>query len=154
MHKNKFNVGAYEPGFHSPKLPTWTDELYSEDVFDLDFDIKKVERIELPDVPGGFQLLNVLTEAETQKLINISEMLGYDEDAIVSFDQALEIKPDYSSAFYNKAVCYSLQHETNLAIKNLQQAINLDPKYQEQAKTDIDFDDISNEPIFRKLILG
>lgn len=35
-------------------------------------------------MPGGFQLLNVLTEAETQKLINISEMLGYDEDSPVS----------------------------------------------------------------------
>ena len=79
-------------------------------------------------------------------------MMGYDDDAIESFDQALKINPDYPNAFYNKAACYALQRQVELAVDNLQQAINLNPQYQEQAKTDIDFDDIANEPHFQKLV--
>lgn len=84
MSKKTFEVVAYEPGFHAPALPTWTDNIKTEDVFDTDFDNSKVERVEVPEVPGAFQLLNVLTEEETQKLIDISENLGYDEDSPVS----------------------------------------------------------------------
>ena len=84
MGKDIFSVVAYEPGFHAPTLPTWTDNIETEDVFDTDFDYSKIERVEVPEVPGAFQLLNVLTEEETQKLIDISENLGYDEDSPVS----------------------------------------------------------------------
>ena len=84
MNKEQFKVIAYEPGFHSQALPTWTDRLKAQDVFEEGFDASKVKRVDLPEVPGGFQLLNVLTETETRKLIDISEMLGYDEDSPVS----------------------------------------------------------------------
>lgn len=84
MNKEQFKVIAYEPGFHSQALPTWTDRLKTHDVFEEEFDVSKVKRVDLSEVPGGFQLLNVLTETETRKLIDISEMLGYDEDSPVS----------------------------------------------------------------------
>ncbi len=84
IDKENFKVVTYEKGFHNPSLPTWTDVLKTSQVFDANFDISKVERKDIPEVPGAFQLLNVLTEEETQKLIDISEMLGYDEDSPVS----------------------------------------------------------------------
>lgn len=84
MNRSQFKVVAHERGFHAPALPTWTDNLESSQLFDPNFDTDEVSRVELPEVPGAFQLLNVLTEAEAKKLIDISEMLGYDEDSPVS----------------------------------------------------------------------
>ena len=67
MKKETFKVIAHEPGFHAPALPTWGDNLTKEDVFNTSFDTSKVKRVEVPEVPGAFQLLNVLTDEETQK---------------------------------------------------------------------------------------
>lgn len=78
--------------------------------------------------------------------------LGLDDEAIISFNKALEIQPDYAKAHYNKAACYALQKEVNLALVNLEQAINLNPRYKEDATTDIDFDEIVNNENFQKLI--
>lgn len=84
MKKENFTITAYEPGFHAPALPTWTDQLDKSEVFNEDFNKVNVSRLELPEVPGGFQLLNVLSNSECQNLIKISETLGYDEDSPVS----------------------------------------------------------------------
>ncbi|MEO1009932.1 MAG: oxidoreductase [Bacteroidota bacterium] len=82
--KEDFYVIAKEKGFHNPLLPTWTDNLEAAQVFDANFDAGNVKREEIPEVPGAFQLLNVLSARETQRIIEISEMLGYDEDSPVS----------------------------------------------------------------------
>jgi tetratricopeptide (TPR) repeat protein len=75
------------------------------------------------------------------------------EEAIASYDKALEFKPDKHEAFYNKACCYALQSQIDQAIQNLQQAINLNPdKYREMAKTDSDFDSIRSHTRFQALI--
>lgn len=79
-------------------------------------------------------------------------MLGEDDQAITNFDKALEIKSDYPSAYYNKAVCYALQKKVELSLENLQKAIEFNPSYREDATTDIDFDEIKNEPGFQRLI--
>jgi tetratricopeptide (TPR) repeat protein len=81
-------------------------------------------------------------------------MLGEDDQAIISFDKALEIKSDYPSAYYHKAACYALQRKVELALENLQKAMEFNPSYREDAATDIDFDDIKNEPDFQRLIQG
>ncbi len=78
--------------------------------------------------------------------------LGKLEEAIASYDKALEIKLDGCRAWYNKACCYALQKNIDLAIKNLQQAINLNPEYQEMAKTDNDLDPIRDSEEFQRLI--
>ena len=78
--------------------------------------------------------------------------LGRIEEAITSFDNALKIKPDKHQAWYYKARVYALQENIPLAITNLQQTINLDSKYLEIAKTDINFDKIRNMPSFQALI--
>ena len=113
MEKDIFSVVAYEPGFHAPALPTWTDNLKTEDVFDTDFDNSKVERVEVPEVPGAFQLLNVLTEEETQKLIDISEHLGYDEDSPVSLPHEVRHNENFNwvvSEAIDKTIWKRSQH--------------------------------------------
>jgi len=83
---------------------------------------------------------------------NALRNLGRLEEAIAFYDQALEIKPDLHQAWYNKARVYALQENIRLAIKNLQQAINLDSKYLEMAKTDTNFDKIRNDSRFINLL--
>jgi len=76
------------------------------------------------------------------------------EKAIASYDKAIEIKPDYASAYYNKACCYALQNQIDLALEFLPKAIELDAKFLEMAKTDNDFDSIRDDPRFQALIQG
>ena len=64
----------------------------------------------------------------------------------------MKIKPDKHEAYYNKACAYALQENIPLAIENLTQAINLNSKYLEMAKTDTDFDKIRHTLSFPKLI--
>ncbi|NET71052.1 MAG: tetratricopeptide repeat protein [Sphaerospermopsis sp. SIO1G2] len=72
---------------------------------------------------------------------------------MASYDQALEFKPDDHQAWYNKACIYALQSKIELAIENLQTAINLHPdEYREMAKTDSDFDGIREDERFQVLI--
>ncbi len=79
--------------------------------------------------------------------------MGRLEEAVASYDKAVEIKPDFHQAWYNKACYYALQNNIEQAIENLQIAINLNPeKYQKMAKTDRDFDTIRDNERFQKLI--
>ncbi|ACK65895.1 protein of unknown function DUF86 [Rippkaea orientalis PCC 8801] len=95
---------------------------------------------------------NNLTEL-IEPLENLLEarQLGYTK-AIASYDKALEINPNDANTYYNKACTYSLQNNLELAIQNLQQAINLDEQYREMAKTDQDFDNIRDHEQFQNLV--
>ncbi|MGF1516440.1 MAG: tetratricopeptide repeat protein [Nodosilinea sp.] len=83
-----------------------------------------------------------------------SEKLGQFEASIACYDAALEIKPDYHEAFYNKACCYGLQGYADNAIQAWQAAIALDSKYRNMAKTDADFDPIRTDERFQALLAG
>ena len=90
-------------------------------------------------------------------MLNNPDLLSnlYKEDAIAAYEQAIKIKPDLHEAWYNKACCYALQNNIEQALKNLQQAINLNPdEYREMAKTDSDFDNIRDDERFQALIEG
>jgi tetratricopeptide (TPR) repeat protein len=75
--------------------------------------------------------------------------LGRYEEAIASFDRALRLNPD---DYYNKACYYGLRNNVELAIENLQRAINLDVKYQDMAKTDQYFEQIRGDERFQSLL--
>ncbi len=78
--------------------------------------------------------------------------LGRRAEAIVSYDHALACQPNDHAAQYNKACCYGWQEQIDLALANLQQAIRLDAKYQDMAKTDADFDRIRQDDRFQALL--
>jgi tetratricopeptide (TPR) repeat protein len=80
--------------------------------------------------------------------------LEKDQEALECFDNALEIKPDFAAAFYNKASCYALQAEVKLAAQNLQQAIDLNPRYREEVKSDPDFEGLVDNDRFWDLMEG
>ncbi len=78
--------------------------------------------------------------------------LGRYEEALVSYNRVLEIQPTDTYAIYKKAACYSFQGDIQTAVETLQQAITLDAKYREMAKTDSDFDGIRDDRRFQALI--
>jgi tetratricopeptide (TPR) repeat protein len=80
-----------------------------------------------------------------------SQLKKYNE-AITDFNRAFKLKPDYPSALYNLACLFSVQSKTDDALKYLEKAISKDKKYKEMAKKDKDFDNIRNDPRFKKLI--
>ncbi|MCA2701472.1 MAG: tetratricopeptide repeat protein [Microcystis sp. M179S2] len=78
--------------------------------------------------------------------------MGRYKDALESCDRAIKINSNDANAYYNKACCYGLQNNVELAIENLQSAINLDVEYQDMAKTDKDFEQIRGDERFQSLL--
>ncbi|NRA54012.1 MAG: 2OG-Fe(II) oxygenase [Gammaproteobacteria bacterium] len=78
-----FYVVAREPGAENPSLPTWTPTT-SNPIELATSHTNEVTRKDLPQVPGAFQLLNVLSAAECERLVALTESLGYLPDAPVS----------------------------------------------------------------------
>lgn len=83
-----FYVVAREAGHIEHDLPVWACKRSGAVAFD-DLSIPQIKRIDLPQVPGAFQLLNVLTERECDQIVQISETLGYHEDAPVSLPRRI-----------------------------------------------------------------
>lgn len=85
---NSFYIVAKEAGAQNPAIPTWANE--KENVIGLDEDLKpKIKRIDLDNVPGAFQLLDVFTTQECNSFIKETENLGYLEDAAVSLPRSV-----------------------------------------------------------------
>ena len=83
-----FYVVAREPGAEHPALPTWAND--ASNPADLAVDAANVvERREVDAVPGAFQLLNVISSAECQRFIELTESLGYLPDAAVSLPRSI-----------------------------------------------------------------
>ena len=82
MNTDNFFVVAREPGAQNPAIPTWASRV--DNAFSLKQGTPNVSRIDHSGVPGAYQLLNVLDEAEVQQFIKLSESLGYLKDAAVS----------------------------------------------------------------------
>lgn len=72
-----------ESGFGPDALPIWTDKKGTVNPFE-ERDVSEVQRVEIPAVPGAFQLLNVLSDAEADNIVKIAEGLGFHQDSPVS----------------------------------------------------------------------
>jgi predicted 2-oxoglutarate/Fe(II)-dependent dioxygenase YbiX len=85
---NSFYIVAREAGAENPSLPTWANT--KENEINLDENLKpQITRIDLDNVPGAFQLLNVFTQQECEEFIKQTEELGYLEDAAVSLPRSV-----------------------------------------------------------------
>ena len=74
------------------------------------------------------------------------------ELALKAFDKAIELKPDYASAWYNKACAYSRKGDKENALKHLSKAIEVDAKYKEDAKSDDDFKNLWDDEDFKRIV--
>ncbi len=79
---------ARQPGAENPSIPTWAS--HSDNPAALaDVSPLPVKRTEVAGVPGTFQLLNVLAPEECERLIGLTERLGYLADAAVSLPRSV-----------------------------------------------------------------
>ncbi len=83
MLGDAFYVVAREAGHERQDLPTWADRGPGNIVFDAGPG-RTVQRRDIEEVPGAFQLLGVLSDAECAQFVAISDALGYHQDAPVS----------------------------------------------------------------------
>lgn len=88
MIENNFYVVAKEPGAEHPALPTWANSQPNPAQLSESHE-QQIIRNEIAQVPGAFQLLNVLSKAECDRLIQLTESLEYLEDAPVSLPRSV-----------------------------------------------------------------
>ena len=87
MNKD-FYIVAREAGAQNPSLPTWANN--KENVLNLDEKLtNNIKRVDLANLPGAFQLLNVFSKEECERFIEQTEKLGYLEDAAVSLPRSV-----------------------------------------------------------------
>jgi hypothetical protein len=79
---------AREPGAENPSIPTWASRSDNPAAL-ADTPPLEVSRKEVDGVPGAFQLLNVLAPDECERLIGLTERLGYLADAAVSLPRSV-----------------------------------------------------------------
>ncbi|EAY25859.1 tetratricopeptide repeat protein [Microscilla marina] len=78
--------------------------------------------------------------------------LGKYAKAHQAYNQALQIAPNYDSAWYNRACVYALeQHKTNM-LSCLTKAICLRSTFKIEARQDFDFSNFRQDPDFKKLV--
>ena len=73
---------------------------------------------------------------------------GEYERAVEFFEQAHREEPDQAGVLYNLACAESHLGRTDDALGHLARAIELQPRFREAAKTDLDFDPIRDDPRF------
>jgi predicted 2-oxoglutarate/Fe(II)-dependent dioxygenase YbiX len=84
----EFYVVAKEPGHTASDLPTWASMTSKSIRFEPSPETPVVHHV-LNEVPGAFQLLNVLNNQECDRFVEISEALGYHSDAPVSLPRSV-----------------------------------------------------------------
>ncbi len=84
----EFYIVALEPGAEHPSIPTWACELDNPARLEPGVS-NNIQRTEVDSVPGAFQLLNVVSHTECTQLVEITESLGYLQDAAVSLPRSI-----------------------------------------------------------------
>lgn len=83
-----FYIIELEAGAENPKIPTWASRAGNPAALAPDR-TETPERRDITGVPGAFQLSNVLSKAECERLVALTESLGYLEDAAVSLPREI-----------------------------------------------------------------
>ncbi len=83
-----FFVVAREPGAEHPALPTWANRSLNPGKLD-ETPAQHVVHKDVPNAPGVFQLLNVLSPDDCQRIVELSEKMGYLPDAAVSLPRSV-----------------------------------------------------------------
>lgn len=90
-----FYVVAREPGQERTDLPTWADSRAGNIRFEPPEEIRP-RRVDVDNVPGAFQLLGLLSEAECEQFVEVSCRLGYHEDAPVSLPHSVRHNTNFN----------------------------------------------------------
>jgi hypothetical protein len=83
-----FYVVAREPGHVEKELPVWACKRPGAVNF-AESGGRSIERVDIAEVPGAWHLRNVLSVDECDQLVELSEALGYHDDAPVSLPRSI-----------------------------------------------------------------
>jgi len=72
--------------------------------------------------------------------------------AIEKYRKTTDLDPNFAEAWYNIAYVHALQNKKKEALENLKSAIELDPKYKEDAKKDEDLKNLWEDEEFKRLV--
>ena len=111
-----FFIVEHEAGAENPAIPTWACRDDNPAALETDHG-SAVERRDINSVPGAFQLLNVLSIEECQRLVDLTETFGYLADAAVSLPRSIR---------HNDSLTWVIDDETNAIIWQRCQALVLD----------------------------
>ncbi|MBA7585590.1 Photosystem I assembly protein Ycf3 [subsurface metagenome] len=87
----------------------------------------------------------------TNRGATYGKLKKYDE-ALTELNRSLELEPDHPGTLYDLACLFSLWGKTKDALDYLKKAVDKDEEWREDAKTDEDFDNIRDDPRFKKLV--
>ncbi len=131
---SSFYVVAHEVGAEQSALPVWASSHNNPLQLDENHSANCVIRKRVVDVPGAFQLLNVLTATECQRLITLSEALGYQKDAAISLPR--EIRHNHNTVWVTDELTDSLIWQRvepilnqNLNISNGKKSLGLNARF-------------------------
>ena len=103
-----FYIVAHEPGAEHHAIPTWASR--RDNPAELASDRPPSDRRQsIRDVPGAFQIFDVLDTGECARLVTMTETLGYLEDAAVSLPRSIR---------HNDNATWVADDETNRIIWN------------------------------------
>jgi len=105
----------------------------------------------LADYNRALELIPNEPVAFNSRGVTYAELERYDE-ALADFNHSLGLRPDNPYTLFNLACLFSLMGRTDESLANLEKAILLDKENREKAKTDKDFDNIRDDPRFKKLM--
>ena len=83
-----FHIVATEPGHTETALPVWSSKTPKAIAFD-EKPASGIERVDIDEVPGAFQVLNLLSPAECDQFVDIGDTLGFHDDAPVSLPRQI-----------------------------------------------------------------
>ncbi|MBE1299887.1 MAG: oxidoreductase [Alteromonadaceae bacterium] len=106
MNAESFYIVEKEVGAESNNIPLWANKIGNPanlaETHNLEPELKEIEQ-----VPGAFQLLNILSKKECESLINIAETLSFNKEAAVSLPRHIR---------HNDSLTWVVDEETDSII--------------------------------------
>jgi tetratricopeptide (TPR) repeat protein len=147
-------LGKYEEAFSTCNQATEIEpnnsDLLSTQALTLSFLKDFTKAIALIDRAINLKPKKILYKANRGIIL---ARAGRYTEAFAECDRAIERDPNHVGGYYAKACCHALQGEVELAIDNLQKAIDIKPRLcRREAKHNPDFDSILDDERFQELV--
>lgn len=119
LQEQGFYVVAHEAGAENPSIPTWANSSLNPLGLAAKYPVATISRKDLLEPRGAYQLLNVFSMDECRKLIELSETLGYLEDAAVSLPRHIRHNDNLVWVVDDETVAIVWQRVAHLARQKL-----------------------------------
>ena len=111
------------------------------------------------DIPGALAAIeeSLKRDPDSDYALNNKGNLLLDlsrvDEALLCFETIIARNDQYALAHYNRACVYALRGDATEAARSLALAIELDPRFIEEARNDADFEAVRSAPAVAALLL-